>query len=63
VQHLTLAFSGAVSGLGQSMRNLLHGLRCNALLDGNLILTLDQAAGILARPDVLEDNIARRLAE
>jgi hypothetical protein len=29
---LTLAFSGAVNGIERMMRNLLHGLRCNALL-------------------------------
>src|SRR5438128_2887768 len=30
---LTPAFSGAVNGIGRSMRIALHGLRCNALLD------------------------------
>src|SRR5436190_337971 len=33
VSRLTLAFSGAANGIPMLMRNLLRGLRCNALLD------------------------------
>src|SRR2546423_11394859 len=32
---LTPAFSGAASGIGRMMRDLLRGLRCNALLGGD----------------------------
>src|SRR5581483_2735955 len=33
---LTPAFSGATNGTQRTIRNLLRGLRCNALLDGGV---------------------------
>ena len=41
----------------------VNGRPLESLLDGNLILALDEAAGVLPCPDVLEDDVARYRAK